>query len=350
MKTSYPKHLAILGLLAYTLHGSCFSVEAPGQQLPAELQRWMVPQSWTRDTDGPIVELGTPGSFDDTHIFAPCVAEEHGRFSLWYCGSTGSVARRVFAMGLATSDDGRRFRKQEDNPVFEFGDERHSILTPALLRDARGRVLRENGRLRMWFSSTDFSGKTGLHTLHETFSEDGVQWLRPSGPLLRDVYAPTIFKEGTAYKMWYTDVSADPWVFRYAESPDGRQWRVHGEPVLGLDQDWESGRLFYPTVVKAEDVYLMWYGSYWRQQRSKTALGFAVSLDGRKWHKNPHNPVFTPDPSRPWESHYTTSQSVLPLADGGWRIWYASRKKPSFVNKYFAIGTATWDGIVLLDE
>jgi hypothetical protein len=202
----------------------------------------------------------------------------------------------------------------------------------------------------MWFSSTDFSGKTGLHTLHETFSEDGVQWLGPSGPLLKSAYAPTIFKEGSSYEMWYTDVSADPWVFRYAESPDGRQWRVHGEPVLGLDQDWERGRLFYPTVVKAGDVYLMWYGSYWRQQRNKTALGFAVSLDGRTWYKNPHNPVFTPDSDRAWESHYTTSQSVLPLADGGWRIWYASRKKPPFVNKYFAIGTATWDGIALLHE
>ena len=344
MKTLYPKRLAVLGLLAFTLHGSCFSVRIRGQELPAELQRWMVPQQWKRDTDGPVVELGAPSSFDDTHIFAPCVAEERGRFSLWYCGSTGSVAKRVFAMGLATSDDGRRFRKQEDNPVFEFGDERHSILTPDLLRDAQGRVLREGGRLRMWFSSTDFSGKTGLHTLHETFSKDGVQWTAPSGPLLKDVYAPTILKEGASYKMWYTDVSADPWVFRYAESPDGRQWRVHGEPVLGHDQDWESGRLFYPTVLKAGDVYLMWYGSYWSKYPNKTALGFAASTDGINWHKSPNNPVFRPDPNRPWESHYTTSQSVMRFQDGSWRIWYASRKKPPFVNKYFAIGTARWAG------
>jgi hypothetical protein len=30
------------------------------------------------------------------------------------------------------------------------------------------------------------------------------------------------------------------------------------------------------------------------------------------------------------------------LDDGSFRIWYASRRKPPFVNKYFAINTAVW--------
>jgi hypothetical protein len=89
----------------------------------------------------------------------------------------------------------------------------------------------------------------------------------------------------------------------------------------------------------------MWYGSYWRGQDSqKTALGFAVSRDGLRWTKSPHNPVFRPDPMREWESHYTTSQSLIRLEDGSWRIWYASRTRPPFVHKYFAIGTARWAG------
>ena len=77
----------------------------------------------------------------------------------------------------------------------------------------------------------------------------------------------------------------------------------------------------------------------------KTAIGFAVSTDGLIWQKNPENPVLRPAPKRPWESNYTTSQSVLRLSDGTLRIWYASRKKPPFVNKYFAINTAKWFGI-----
>jgi hypothetical protein len=80
------------------------------------------------------------------------------------------------------------------------------------------------------------------------------------------------------------------------------------------------------------------------QDSQKTALGFAVSRDGRQWTKSPHNPVLQPDENRPWESHYVTSQSLIRMADGSWRIWYASRTKPPFVHKYFAIGTAKWKG------
>ena len=76
-----------------------------------------------------------------------------------------------------------------------------------------------------------------------------------------------------------------------------------------------------------------------------TALGVAVSGDGTSWEKSPHNPIFGPDDSsRAWESHYTTSQTVIRTPDGRWRIWYGARPQPPFVHKYFTIGTASWDG------
>jgi predicted GH43/DUF377 family glycosyl hydrolase len=160
------------------------------------------------------------------------------------------------------------------------------------------------------------------------------------------VYAPTIIKHDGVYQMWFADVAQDPWCFRYAESRDGIRWDVVPEPVMVVDQEWEHGRLFYPTVLVREGLYLMWYGSYTHHsgEEMRTGLGFAVSEDGIHWHKSSSNPVFGPDPSRAWESHFTTSQSVLQLPDGSWRIWYASRPKPPFNHKYFAIGTAVWAG------
>jgi predicted GH43/DUF377 family glycosyl hydrolase len=112
------------------------------------------------------------------------------------------------------------------------------------------------------------------------------------------------------------------------------------------DQEWEHRRLFYPTVVKYDGLYLMWYASYWieKTDADMTAIGFAVSEDGIRWRKNPNNPVLRPDPKLAWESHYNSSQSVMRLDDGTWRIWYGSRKEPPFVNKYFAIATAEWTG------
>lgn len=331
------KYVMCISLLIMLLAPSAF-----GGQPPDQLKPWLGPQSWERDTGGPVVSLGEQGRFDDTHIFAPAVIREGGRYLMWYCGSRGAVKERVFRLGLATSEDGRDFTRHKENPVFACADGRHSVLTPTLPRATDGHVFRKDGRLRMWFSSTDFRDKSGLHTLHETSSTDGITWSTPSGPLMEHVYAPTIIRERRAYRMWYVDVKETPWIIRHATSEDGRRWRVSPEPCLLIDQDWERTRLFYPTVLKIDGVYMMWYGSYWKQRGSTTATGFAVSLNGLKWYKHPGNPVLRPDPDREWESHYVTSQSVMRLKDGLFRIWYASRKKPPFVNKYYAINTAVW--------
>ncbi|MCA9039828.1 MAG: hypothetical protein KDA65_05710 [Planctomycetaceae bacterium] len=337
MKLAIWTHLVVatVVMLATSLHAG---------EIPPELHQWLQPQKWERDTEGPVISLGEAGKFDDTHLFAPCVLRNKDQFLLWYSGSTGAVKERVFDLGLATSSDGKVFTKYEQNPVFKFGDQQHSILTATVLREPDGTPIREDGKLRMWFSSTNFTDPSGYHGLYESTSVDGITWSEPEGPLLDNLYAPTIIREGDHYRLWYTDVSQEPWCFRTAVSADGQAWDVYPEPILEVAATWEKGRLFYPYVMKVKDVYLMWYGSYWSEHPSKTAIGMAASFDGIEWHRNPHNPVLRPDPERPWESHYTTSQSVIRNADGSFRIWYASRKKPPFVNKYFAIGTATWSG------
>ena len=90
-------------------------------------------------------------------------------------------------------------------------------------------------------------------------------------------------------------------------------------------------------------VALMIYGCYWNDDKH-TALGFAVSKDGLNWSKHPDNPVFRPEPRHDWESNFTTSQTLLRLPDGSFRIWYAGRRQPPWSNLYFAIGTAHWSG------
>jgi len=313
-------------------------------QAPPELAQWFAPQDWRRDTEGPIVSLGSDGQFDDRHIFAPAVAQEGGRFSLWYSGSRGTPGNRVFRLGLATSGDGMAFEKHADNPVLQFADAAHSVLTPALLRSADGSVLREDGKLRLWFSAARL-GKSGLHTLHQSRSVDGIHWGEPSPALQENVYCPTVLKTERGYEMWFSDVSRRPWVIRHAVSDDGTKWQVTPRPALVLSQSWEGEVLVYPSVFQVDGTYLMWYGSYDHAlRRETTAIGFAASLDGKVWHKHPDNPMLRPDPMRPWESNYVGSGCVMRLADGSFRYWYASRKQPPFLNLYFAINTAHWAG------
>jgi predicted GH43/DUF377 family glycosyl hydrolase len=328
----------------------CFLIVAAGVrplfavEPPSELAKWLQPQSWVRDVEGPIVSLGREEDFDDQHIFAPAVIQENERFALWYSGSRGNPSSRVFRLGLATSSDGKQFVKHDANPVLQFADGAHSVLTPAPLRGADGAVLREDGKLRMFFSAARL-GKSGLHTLHQSTSADGISWDEPSAVLMEHVYCPSVLKEAGTYHMWYSDVSRRPWVIRHASSQDGVKWSATERPALVLSQEWEGEVLTYPTVHKVDGVFLMWYGSYDHAiRRETTAIGFAASLDGKSWHKSPHNPVLRPDPKRSWESNYVGSGSIVRLADGTFRYYYASRKQPPFLNLYFAINTAVWSG------
>ena len=145
--------------------------------------------------------------------------------------------------------------------------------------------------------------------------------------------------------MWFNDVSKEPWCIKHATSLDGKKWRVTTDPVLEIDQEWESGRLFYPTVLKIDDVYLMWYGSYWTSRKkhdghSALLLVLMVSngIDIRI------TPYLNRIPNVPGNHTMSPGQSVMAFPDGSFRIWYARSKKPPFVNKYFAITTAHWNG------
>jgi predicted GH43/DUF377 family glycosyl hydrolase len=343
--------LALTFTIATLWHGVPLSPATA--QIPDELKSWLGPQHWQRDVEGPVLSLGTTGRFDDTHIFAPAVARENDRFLMWYCGSQGfahdlapmrTVDERVFKLGLATSTDGQSFARHVDNPVLALDDDKRSVLTPTILRSADGSLLRENGKIRIWFSSGTLGGGGRVQSIQEATSADGVHWSAASPVQIERAYAPAVLRTDTGYQMWYSEPGRYPWLIRHARSDDGQKWTVTAEPVLKLSQDWEHFLLNYPTVLKADNVYLMWYASYLDEKRETTAIGFAASLDGVTWHKHPQNPVLRPDPARPWESHYVSSQSVIRLPDGSFRMWYASRKQPPFHNLYFALNTARWAG------
>ena len=321
--------------------------------------RWFKPQSWQRAGNQPALSLGEKGSFDDQHIFAPHVILLDGEYWMYYCGSQRCVDagtykgvakdpqqpeksdQRLFKLGLARSKDGIYFERHSKEPVFSFGDDVHSVVTAAILKNPDGSVCREDGKLRMYFAAVDFPHGTYKHDLYQTTSSDGLNW-SPPVLVMHNAYAPCVIKEGAKYRMWYTWIDRHPWHTSYAESSDGKHWTLREQPCIVMDQPWEVKDQVYPFVIKVEDQYLMLYGCYWNDDQH-TALGFAASRDGLTWTKHPANPVFRPEPLHDWESNFTTSHSLLRLADGSFRLWYAGRKQPPWSNLYFAIGTARWD-------
>ena len=57
--------------------------------------------------------------------------------------------------------------------------------------------------------------------------------------------------------------------------PPGYEANAEGRLQIG---GWEAEVLVYPTVLKIDGTYLMWYGSYDNAiRRETTAIGFAAS-------------------------------------------------------------------------
>jgi predicted GH43/DUF377 family glycosyl hydrolase len=358
MKTLRPFLGLALTLCSLPIIATAAEPAKPVAPIDPAFNRWFQPHVWERPGDEPVLGLGEKGKFDDQHIFAPHVVYMEGEYWMYYCGSQRCLDagtykgvpkepkeksdQRLFKLGLAKSKDGIHFTRHSTEPVFSFGNDIHSVVTAAILKNPDGSVCRENGKLRMYFAAVDFPDGRYKHDLYETFSTDGINWSKPTH-VMANAYAPCIIKEGNKYRMWYTWIDKHPWHSRHAESDDGTHWKLTEKPCIVMDQPWEKKDQVYPMVIKADDVYLMMYGCYWNDDKH-TALGFAVSKDGLTWTKHPGNPDFRPEPKHDWESNFTTSHTLMRLPDGSFRLWYAGRRQPPWSNLYFAIGTARWAG------
>jgi len=126
------------------------------------------PGQWKRHPSSPLLSL-RPGRFDSNHIHAPMVVREGGRYRMWYSGSDrdGNELHRI---GYAESKDGVSWERLEE-PVLSPSDPEGYFSVPAVLRDAGGEVLRQDGRLMMWITGHNLMCDLRLCT-----SEDGIEW------------------------------------------------------------------------------------------------------------------------------------------------------------------------------
>lgn len=163
--------------------------------------------NWTKDASNPVLDKGAPGEWDESWIESPTVAKIGSIFYLLYTGVNASMQYRI---GLATSSDGITWTKHPANPVFSP--------EPA----------------NSWEDSA--------------------------------VYAPTIFHNGSEFRMWYVGLNSttflDAMRIGMATSPDGIVWtRFPSNPVLdiGRSGDWDEKGAFVPSVVFRGGTYMMWY-------------------------------------------------------------------------------------------
>jgi predicted GH43/DUF377 family glycosyl hydrolase len=170
--------------------------------------------TWTRANAGAPVLQGTPGAFDADGVYGADVvydpADPAAPYRMWYSGRAGVFG----AIGFATSVDGITWAK------YPIG----SLPLPVLVHGPAG-------------SADSFSAAD-----------------------------PTVLKDGSTWKMWYTGDDSSKKRVAYATSSDGVTWAKGGKVIApedpGVSANIEFGA-FAPTV--------------W-----KTASGYSMLLTGRK--------------------------------------------------------------------
>jgi len=215
------------------------------------------PENVLYEHDAPVLELGKIGTFDDCGAMPSWVVTHEGVKYLYYIGWTvRNTVPYHNSIGLAVSvDGGKTFEKFAEGPVYA-----PTVSEPYFTGTSC--VLIDNGIWRNWYLS-------------------GTKWEVIDG-------RPEPFYH-----------------IKYAESPDGINWKREGVVAIDYNSKNEGG-IVKASVLKENDTYKMWYSyrnarQYRQNSQNSYRIGYAESSDGIGW-KRMDNGVGIEASAEGWDS------------------------------------------------
>jgi hypothetical protein len=293
----------------------------------------------------PVLEPGSPGSWDELWIFTPHAFIDEGTFYLFY---TGFDASGIPSIGMAISTDGYTFTKYAGNPLLEHsasGFDSYSVSQGIVIEDpAGGWIMYYNGREIPDFAPGPFIGRATATNLTGP-------WNRSASPVLstgsqgewdEDVVTPNslIPLDTGGFIMFYTGVNDITGYIQIgmATSPDGITWTkyndpsttehpyMESDPVLkaGDSLVWDDWSAWECSVLKNSGYYEMYYSGSDHSANTES-IGYAWSFDGIIWTKDSANPVYmyTDDPYAVLMGYTAlTKPSVVPVFEDSIAFMY----------------------------
>jgi len=327
-----------LGLLGPAVAGAGPAVD-PVTGLPPVLGPSPSPQlsalvassaPWIKYDGNPVLDAGSPGSWDSYGVGLPSVLLKDGSYKMWYSATGPPDAD--YSIGLAESTDGVYWTRSPHNPVLTLGAsgawDSGYVIAP--------QVIYHDGIYKMWYRATPDSGSSFAANIGYATSNNGVDWVKYAGnPVLtvaspgawdgENIWSVYIIVEGAAYKMWYSGGDGTNFRIGYATSPDGVTWtKYSGNPVMDVSPvgSWDSSFIYYPNIVFNGSAYEMWYSG--SSAYDAFAIGHATSPDGLAWTRDSGNPVLSMGAPGSWESMVIIGPSVV-VQGGTKRMWYMGR-------------------------
>ena len=256
-----------VGVRTLTRNGS-------GQGATLSLPTTLLPLSL--DGANPVLGPTASAALDSDNVDDPALAKIGSTYVMWYSGTPEDGGRS--AIFRATSTDATTWTRSNGGaPVLQGtagAFDQDGVFGPDVVYDPADPVT----PYRMWYS-----GRAGVFgAIGYATSADGVTWVKypafggypqpvlahgPAGSA--DSFSaadPSVLKDGTTWKMWYTGDDSSKKRIAYATSTDGITWAKGGK-VIAPEDDGVSANIafgaFAPTV--------------W-----KTASGYSMLLTGRK--------------------------------------------------------------------
>lgn len=247
--------------------------------------------------DRPLIDLGSPGTFDDSGVTITGALNYGDELYFYY---SGWKRRRVVSFELSIGMLRWDSVEQSLHRVFTgpiIGQDRsHPLFAAAPF------VAYDSGSFKMWYcSGTDWRFPEGnpepIYTVFYAESEDGINWNPRSGPVIPYKYdgevisAPWVAKTSTGYSMWYStrgsaNKSDKNYRIGYAESKDGIEWERLDELVGIISPtapSWDSEMACYPAIWIHNGVTHMFYSG---NSVGRGGMGYAVAdrqLDVVDW-------------------------------------------------------------------
>ena len=235
------------------------------------------------ECDGPVLDIGEAGCFDDNGVNASSLLAWRGRLWLYYIGWQAAVRvpYMLFSGVAVSADQGHSFIRLQRVPVLDRTDaEPFSRSAPFVVEDG--------DLLRMWYwSSSHWSmGDDGrLHynnSISYAESRDGIAWTPVRLAVIQPgegdyaVGRPWVIRDARLLRMWFATRSFDnrkPYRIEYAESLDGQTWTRRDPGITTSPSGWDSEMVCCPAVIDVRGRRLMFYNG---NRHGETGFGVAV--------------------------------------------------------------------------
>ena len=227
-------------------------------------------------SEEPIIELGGLGEFDEFGSMAGTVVPVNNEFYLYYCGWQRGVSTPYnWAIGLAKSRDGKKFKKAGKGPLLgPTHNEPYLQACPIVYKesDTKWHMYYLSGT--KWIEMEN-GKKESQYLLMYASSHDGINWIRNGIPILKPSVddecqtSCSIIKRNGKFHMFFSyrygtafrEDSSRGYRIGYASSDDMLVWE-RDDSKAGLDVSktgWDSEMVAYPHVRNINGRILMFY-------------------------------------------------------------------------------------------